>query len=160
MEEKLISKRAASGLSSMSDWPERRRLPFDFEVRISGLFGGEPFSFRITPEGIETRGLTGLRRTARPTMAKEREPLVEVIEEKEYVVVTAEMPGVPKEAIKVKATETSLTISAESEGRSYYKEVSLPAKVDPKASKATYNNGILEVRLRKVEGRGEDISVE
>jgi hypothetical protein len=33
-------------------------------------------------------------------MAKEREPLVEVIEEKEYVVVTAEMPGVPKEAIK------------------------------------------------------------
>jgi hypothetical protein len=32
---------------------------------------------------------TGLRRTARPTMAKEREPLVEVIEEKEYVVVTA-----------------------------------------------------------------------
>jgi HSP20 family molecular chaperone IbpA len=36
-------------------------------------------------------------------MAKEREPLVEVIEEKEYVVVTAEMPGVPKEAIKARA---------------------------------------------------------
>jgi HSP20 family molecular chaperone IbpA len=44
-------------------------------------------------------------------MAKEREPLLEVIEEKEYVVVTAEMPVVPKEAIKARATEASLTIS-------------------------------------------------
>jgi hypothetical protein len=37
-------------------------------------------------EGVEGEWwchLRGLRRTARPTMAKEREPLVEVIEEKE-----------------------------------------------------------------------------
>ncbi|KPV63376.1 MAG: hypothetical protein AOA65_1384 [Candidatus Bathyarchaeota archaeon BA1] len=64
----------------MPDWRRRRRLwPFDFEVRISGLLGGEPFSLCVTPEGVRTEGLKRTVEALRPRPAEEREPLVDVV---------------------------------------------------------------------------------
>jgi len=75
--------------------------------------------------------------------------------------VIAELPGVEKEDIDLRATETSLTISAESQHRKYYKELRLPTPVNPKSAKATYRNGVLEVSLPKAgRGRGERIPIE
>jgi len=92
---------------------------------------------------------------------EEREPLVDVIEKDGEVRVIAELPGVEKEDIDLRATETSLTISAESQHRKYYKELSLPTPVNPKSAKATYRNGVLEVSLPKAgRGRGERIPIE
>jgi HSP20 family protein len=47
--------------------------------------------------------------------------------------------------------------------RRYYKEVKLPARVKPDTAKASYKNGVLEVKLEKVEKgkeRGARIVVE
>ncbi|MEM2645721.1 MAG: Hsp20 family protein, partial [Desulfurococcaceae archaeon] len=44
-----------------------------------------------------------------------------------------------------------------------YKEVELPSKVEPSSAKATYKNGVLEVRLKKLckeESKGTKIKVE
>jgi len=105
------------------------------------------------------------RRFGRPSISisEEREPLVEVISTDSEINVIAELPGVEKEDIKLHATETTLTISAETQKRKYYKEVELPEKVDPKKAKSTYKNGVLEVILpkKKAEGpKGEPIKVE
>ncbi|MBS7611782.1 Hsp20/alpha crystallin family protein [Candidatus Bathyarchaeota archaeon] len=105
------------------------------------------------------------RRFGRPSVSvrEEREPLVEVISTDGEINVVAEVPGVEKEDIKLHATETTLTISAETEKRKYYKEIELPEKVDPKKAKSTYKNGVLEVRLpkKKVEApKGEPIEIE
>jgi len=77
-------------------------------------------------------------------------------------VVVAELPGVEKEDIELNATEKELIISVDTERRKYYKCLELPAEVDPKSAKASYRNGILEVRLKKVrpERRGERIKIE
>ena len=88
--------------------------------------------------------------TGRPFELKaEREPLVDVIDEEKQVRVVAEIPGVNKEDIDLSVDERSLTIKVDTEKRKYYKEVELPAPVDPQTAKANYNNGVLEVTIGK-----------
>jgi len=125
------------------------------------------FSVTIGPDGkpiIREFGNVPRRIRGKPTIIEEREPLVDVFETDSEVVVVAEMPGVEKEKIDVKVTEDgkTLIISASNEDRKYYKEVDLPAKVDPLSAKATYKNGVLEVKLKKIgkEGKGIKIGVE
>ncbi|MGA2784044.1 MAG: archaeal heat shock protein Hsp20 [Candidatus Bathyarchaeia archaeon] len=91
-----------------------------------------------------------------------REPLVDVINEPEQIRVLAELPGVEKSDIKTTISEDSLTIRVESQTRKYFKEVQLPANVDPDSSKASYNNGVLEVTLRKVRAKpkGREIKID
>jgi HSP20 family protein len=91
-----------------------------------------------------------------PRMAVQdkREPLVEVISSDKDVRVIAEMPGVSKEDINLTVSEKSLTISVEKEDRPYYKELDLPGMVDPKGTKSTYNNGVLEVAMPLKSGGG------
>ena len=84
-----------------------------------------------------------------PLLKEEREPLVDVMDEGREVVVVTELPGVEKEEIKLEATERSLKISVDSAKRRYLKELDLGHLVDPRTAKATYKNGVLEVRLMK-----------
>lgn len=76
-----------------------------------------------------------------------REPLIDVVSSGKEVRVIAEMPGVNKEDISVTVTEKSVIISVDNEERRYYKELDLPALVNPKGAKSTYNNGVLEITL-------------
>ena len=91
-----------------------------------------------------------------------REPLVDVINEPQQVRVVAELPGVEKPEIKTSITEEALTIKVDSASRKYYKEVQLPAGVDPDSSKASYNNGVLEIVLQKTrpKTRGKEIRID
>ncbi|MFB6081234.1 MAG: Hsp20/alpha crystallin family protein [Halanaeroarchaeum sp.] len=84
---------------------------------------------------------------------------VDVHETTEEVRVVADLPGVEKSDIALQCDGEVLTISAESEVRSYDERVSLPARVDPESGSATYNNGVLEVTFDRVE-RATDIDVE
>jgi len=95
---------------------------------------------------------------------EEREPLVDVISTDSEVKVVAEVPGVDKKDIKVYATEKTLTISVDTSQRKYYKEVELPATIDPKTAKSVYKNGVLEVTMTKAKEekkpKGEMIRIE
>lgn len=84
-------------------------------------------------------------------LKEEREPLVDVLEDEREIKVFAELPGVEKEDIKLHATERTLVISVDTKERKYYKELELPAKIDSSSAKSSYKNGVLEVKLRKVE---------
>jgi HSP20 family protein len=97
-----------------------------------------------------------------PRIREEREPLVDVMEENREVVILAELPGVERDDINLNAAENHLTISVDTAERKYHKELSLPAMVDPKSAQASYKNGVLEVRLRKLEKpfKGERVFVE
>lgn len=76
-----------------------------------------------------------------------REPLVDVVSSEKEVRVIAEVPGVKKDEINLTLSSRSLTISVDAEGRSYFKELELPAAVETEGAKSSYNNGILEVTL-------------
>jgi len=72
------------------------------------------------------------------------------------------VPGVKKEDIDLEVTENTLTIKVDTKDRKYYKEVELPCEVDPNSAKATYQNGVLDVELKKAKPKkaGKKIKIE
>lgn len=116
------------------------------EEWISRVYG---FNFRVGPDGKPHFQEFGNLPT-RPGLTKDtREPLVDVVDGKETISVTAEMPGITKEDIELKFEDATLTIKVDNENRKYYKEIPLSADVDAKSVKATYNNGILDIEFKK-----------
>ncbi|MET1125191.1 MAG: archaeal heat shock protein Hsp20 [Archaeoglobaceae archaeon] len=145
-----------------------RRMMRDFEEIMRMAERGEikpivrGFSIRIGPDGKPEIREFGTQPRAEIKGIEERKPLVDVIETDDEVQVVAEMPGVNKEDIELNATETTLEIRAEGENRRYYEVVELPAEVDPDSARARYNNGVLEVILKKKHPKktGKKIQVE
>jgi len=96
-----------------------------------------------------------------------RVPAVDVFEEKDEIVVKAEIPGMDKDNIEVNLTDHMLTIKGEKKKEeevkkeNYYRAersfgafvrtVELPKEVHADKVKATFKNGVLEVRLPKTE---------
>ncbi|XRH75216.1 MAG: Hsp20/alpha crystallin family protein [Candidatus Methanosuratincola verstraetei] len=96
-----------------------------------------------------------------------REPLVDINETSDEVIVTAELPGVPKENIELNLTDNTLEIKAsqkqevslekggvrkrERRSMNFYRLIELPCGVDASKVKATFNNGVLEVKMPKLE---------
>lgn len=124
--------------------PGRRVYTYGFSIRIGS--DGKPI---IREFGNVFPGRYG------PEIKPEIEPLVDVIEEDDEIVVVVEIPGVEKDQIRLNATKRVLTIDVTSPERRYHKELELPSPIDPKSSKATYKNGVLEVRLKKVKPKIE-----
>lgn len=96
-------------------------------------------------------------------LREEREPLVDVMSENGTVQVLVELPGVEKKDVKLNCTEKTLIISVDTEKRRYFKEVELPTEIDPKVSKASYKNGVLQVTLTKAKKetpKGESIKID
>lgn len=96
-----------------------------------------------------------------------RMPAVDVYEEKDDVVIKAEVPGLSKEDISVQVTDSTLIIKGEKKREEEIKEqdyyscersfgafarsVDLPSDVKADQVKASFKNGVLEVRMPKTE---------
>lgn len=78
-----------------------------------------------------------------------RDPLVDLIDDGENLIIFVALPGVDKEAIDLRVTENCLTFSVDGSDFEWYDELKLPAKVNPKLAHASYKNGVLEVKLSK-----------
>ena len=96
-----------------------------------------------------------------PVPGGEREPLIDVIEQKDSYEVVAELPGVAKKDIKLHATEDSLEIRTVNDRR-FFKEIPFSVPVKQESAKATYKNGVLSVMIAKneVEKKKTTISLE
>ena len=81
-------------------------------------------------------------------VAEVREPLVDVFDEDETILVVAELPGVAEEEIRIEVEGDILSLETAGE-RKYAKEVLLPAAVEAGPFHKAYKNGILELRLKK-----------
>jgi HSP20 family protein len=94
-------------------------------------------------------------------------PFTDVEETEKEILVNADMPGLDKKDIKIKATEDTLEILAETKiekkekekGRlltersygSYYRSYMLPSKVKPDKITSTYKDGVLSIKMPKSE---------
>ena len=109
------------------------------------------FSMSVGPDGTPViREFGNVEPSARgPLLKEEREPLVDVMDESKEIVVVTELPGVEKDDIRLEATDRTLKISVDSAKRRYFKELDLGHLVDTRTVKATYKNGVLEVRFAK-----------
>jgi len=115
------------------------------------------FSVKVGPDGKPVFSSFGNKPQVKPGAGgglpaidtNEREPLTDVIDEGKRIAITLEVPGVQRDDIDVHMTESELEISVDNEKRKYHKVVKLPARVDPATTKATYNNGVLDVTVDK-----------
>lgn len=89
-----------------------------------------------------------------------REPLVDVMEEKDKFKIFVELPGVDKEKVKLDVAEDSIEVKTEDD-KKFYKMINLDSAVNPDTSKASYKNGVLTLELEKKEKRtGKEIKIE
>jgi len=104
--------------------------------------------------------------TREETRSNERyiRPAVNIIEDEEGLVLTADIPGASKESLDVNVEKGILTISApaqhkvpgtstyrEFELANYYRQFSIPESLDHSKTHADYVNGILTLRIPKAE---------
>ncbi len=115
---------------------------------MKGVYG---FSIKTAVGGkpiIETFG--NIKKTPEgPTVTEEREPLIDVFDEKSEILIIAEIPGVSEDGVSVDLKGDILEISAAGKNRRYRKEILLPVQVKKEALSYTYKNGVLEVRIKK-----------
>jgi HSP20 family protein len=105
-------------------------------------------------------------------------PALDLYEKENNLIVEAELPGIPREAVKITCTDNTLTIQGETrkeeeekrEGYyraerrygSFYRTVSLPEAVDFEKAKAQFRDGVLQITLPKVakpEEKGRTIPI-
>ncbi|MFH1859815.1 MAG: Hsp20/alpha crystallin family protein [bacterium] len=111
---------------------------FGFSVKTA--VGGEPI---IEPFG-------NIKKTPKgPIIEEERDPIIDIFDEKEEIRLYAEMPGVGEEDIIIDLKGDILDISAQSKDRKYHKEILLPTKVKVETLQSSYKNGILEIKISK-----------
>lgn len=101
------------------------------------------------------------------------DPLVQVYEDEDEVVVTADLPCVEKEDIEVDVGKKVIEIKAKMKRsfrferwggihrkvnfNSFRKSMRLPVEVIPEQSEAEFKNGVLKVKLKKRKGKKIEI---
>ena len=141
-----VSKMAEEGKSVISEKGEIKGLGdkakgvYGFTIRT--LAGGEP---KVEPFG-------NIKKTPKgPVVEEVREPIIDVFDEKDHILIVAELPGVEESDVKIDVKGDILTLSAERGEKKYSKEILLPSKVDEKSLNLSYKNGILEIKLKRIE---------
>ncbi len=115
------------------------------------------FSMKVGPDGkpkIEEFGNVPASKPGKPGIAEigdEREPLTDVIDGEDEISVIAELPGIEKKDIDLKADEETLSIKVDTPQRKYSKKLLMPARIIPDSVKANYKNGVLEVKIKRLE---------
>lgn len=85
-----------------------------------------------------------------PSLTKEREPLIDIFEEKDHVTVLAQLPGADEKDVNITTDENTIIITAENTTKKYLKTVRLPTHIKKDTTKLTYRNNILQIRSQKL----------
>jgi len=116
--------------------------------KVRGVYG---FTVRTLAGGeskVETFG--NIKKTAKgPIVEEEREPIVDIFDEKDQIIALAELPGISDSDVKTELKGDLLTISAETGKRKYHKETVLPCAVNDSSKEVSFKNGILEIKFNK-----------
>jgi HSP20 family protein len=128
------------------------------------------YGYQITvgPEGKPHIREFGNVRPAQKGLTEQsaiREPLVDssINEKENTLVITAEMPGITKEDVKVTMEEGLVTIHAEKGTKKYHTELPVDNELDADSTKASYINGVLELKIqfkKPIKLKSKEIKVE
>jgi HSP20 family protein len=139
-------------LGDLAEKGEKLKKSGEFQHQdIKGVYG---FSVKMGlgekgEKAVKVEPFGNVRRdeTSGETVVQEiREPVVDVFEEKDHVLVVAEMPGISTKEVHLSVEDDLLTIHAEKGEKKYRKEILLPRAYPREKMKMTCNNGILEIR--------------
>ena len=145
--EKLVD--LAGKLEEKGSINKEGEINFDhIKKGIKGVYG---FTINTAGGGIpkvETFG--NIKKTPEgPKVDEEREPITDIFNEKNELVIIAEMPGIEETDLNIDLREDILEISAACKNRTYRKELLLPVKAKKSNLRHKFTNGILEIRIKK-----------
>jgi HSP20 family protein len=129
----------------------RETSPSDMVVQGRPYYYG--YQITIGPDGKpHVREFGNVKPSSRGLVEQSgvREPMVDTaVDEKENTLtITAEMPGVTKQDIKVNVGEEYVSIHAEKGEKKYHTDIPINVTLDDTSAKATYANGILELKIK------------
>jgi HSP20 family protein len=118
------------------------------EKDLKGVYG---FSVKVGlgGEGVKVEPFGNIRKdekTGESVVQEVREPIVDVFEEKDHILVVAEMPGIGVEDVRLEVKDDLLTIYAEKGDKKYRKEILLPRSYPREKMLVSCNNGIIEIK--------------
>ncbi len=100
---------------------------------------------RVEPFGnIRTDKTTG-----QAVVEEIREPVVDLFEEKDHLLIVAEMPGISVQDVEIEVKDDVLAITAAKGDKKYRKEVLLPGSYAQEKMRLSCNNGVLEIKCLK-----------
>lgn len=146
------------GIGSLLDFVAEMEKKGVTEVKREGEFGKRfkavyGFSVKFAGEGkptVEPFGNIREDKEKGPIVDEVRDPIVDVFDEGDAVMIVAELPGVDEKDIKFEVTDDIVTLSAGAGEKKYYKEILLSSSVnEKKTSSSSYRNGIFELKLWK-----------
>jgi len=133
------------GLGEISDLGLGKQVKgvYGFNVKV-GL-GQDKDEIKVEPFGNIKRDT----RTGETVVQEVREPMVDLFDEDDHLLIVAEMPGIGSEDVNLEVKDDVLTISGEKGDKKYRKEVLLPAAFPREKMQFSCNNGMLEIRCLK-----------
>ncbi|MEN8220960.1 MAG: Hsp20/alpha crystallin family protein [Pseudomonadota bacterium] len=87
--------------------------------------------------------------TGEAVVQEVREPITDVFEEDDHILVVAEMPGISANDVQIESKDDVLTFTAEHGDKKYHKELLLPRNCPKDKIQIACNNGVLEIRCPK-----------
>lgn len=145
------------GIGSLLDFAAEMEKKGVTEVKREGEFGKDfkavyGFSMKFAGEGkptVEPFGNIREDKEKGPVVDEVREPIVDVFDEGDAMIIVAELPGVDEKDIKFEIRDDIVTLSAGTGEKQYYKEILLSSSVDEKKVSSSYRNGVFELKLWK-----------
>ena len=125
----------------------------DPEGKVRGVYG---FTIRTglgdKEPGIKVEPFGNVRpdkRTGQTVVHEMREPMVDIFEETDHVLLVAELPGISDDDIALELRDDILVITASKGKKKYRKEVLLPGVFQAENMSRSCRNGVLELRFKK-----------
>lgn len=162
-------------------WVDMRRMQEEMDALMSDFWGSQDdIGPRLMPAGKQPlldqkqrpgNGAQAMAQTA--ALQSYRRPIMDLYETDKEIVSAIELPGVTKDDIKVNATDEGVEVKVEKKAerkegdpkkgfyrmeRSYsgfYRYVPMPKNADLSKLDASYNDGVLELRVPKLELKPE-----
>ena len=118
---------------------------------VKGIYG---FTVKVglgdkTPHVESFGNIRKDEKTGRTVVQEIREPVVDLFEEKDHLLIVAEMPGISAADVQLEVKDDVLTISAAKGEKKYRKEVLLPGSYPKGKMRLSCNNGVVEIKCFK-----------
>lgn len=115
---------------------------YGFSVKVGGARGER--KVRLEPFGNIKRPPKGA-----PVVSEEREPIVDLFDEEDHLLVVVELPGVAEKGLKLELHGDILELSARTGDKKYRKEILLGKTFKKEKMSYSLRNGVLEVKFMK-----------
>jgi len=103
--------------------------------------------------------LKGVSEPRLPIASTER--FIDFIDEENHLKIIVEVPGFTKESLVLDIDEdgSEITLTGTSENTELNETITLPSKIEVKSIKSSVNNGVLEIRGKKIKNSSQEFRV-